>query len=363
MEELKVFDETLEYYYNRIQRSYNIVKNTEKNIQVKILEYFNLFETIREFPKYEKSLKSLIMDGMEKGNKILRTTLGDKWTTFQSFTEILEYLLQQEFDEKDPFLQLKDKILKNSKKTADMVLKVKEEMDDINKKIENELKQKMKEKARKLSVKKEEIEKFLNRTTPGEIKEIESHYIEMGKILAEVYFYCDPQKRSRFPFSLNMYRANEGYFKYSLRNTNTQGSTATIKIEEIVKPVYDVVSQITDLNTKVIKYGKITGNAEKTLKVLNQMDPEFPVFLPRLSELTELKQEDTEEALNFVLRKEPKLGKYDEMSQVLKFSQPDDIPNLIDNLLKEYSKNSEKKNRKKEIIEIFSKFSKKDKIL
>ena len=66
------------------------------------------------------------------------------------------------------------------------------------------------------------------------------------------------------------------------------------------------------------------------------MNPEFPVFLPRLAELVKLEPDQTEKTLNFVLAKHPKLGKYDAMSQVLMFTESDELTAMIDELIKKY---------------------------
>ncbi|MCY3414187.1 MAG: hypothetical protein INQ03_21260 [Candidatus Heimdallarchaeota archaeon] len=83
---------------------------------------------------------------------------------------------------------------------------------------------------------------------------------------------------------------------------------------------------------------------QSLLKTLAKFDPEFQVFLPRLSEIINKDQEFTERALKFTLSKYPELGTYNELAQV--FKPVDSIMNQIDELLNKYYDNEKQKSGK-----------------
>ncbi|MBA7556481.1 hypothetical protein ES705_49190 [subsurface metagenome] len=114
-------------------------------------------------------------------------------------------------------------------------------------------------------------------------------------------------------------------------------------VNDYYKQRFKQVNQdFAEYSSKILQYSIVIENSHKILENLKEMNPEFPLFLPRLAELAEMDKEDTEESLIHVLKKHPKIGKYDKMSQVLVFSKPDEISNLIDKLLKQYEQTSVK---------------------
>ena len=71
-----------------------------------------------------------------------------------------------------------------------------------------------------------------------------------------------------------------------------------------------------------------------------KVTPEFPVFFPRLAELVDSNRELTERALMYVLQRNPEIGKYNTMAQVLKFSDPDKVGSKIEHLISFYGERS-----------------------
>lgn len=81
------------------------------------------------------------------------------------------------------------------------------------------------------------------------------------------------------------------------------------------------------------KYIKAVVESSIVLSVLKQMNPEFPVFLPRLAELTELDKSSVEKALKLILQKTPDIGRYDPMAQVLMFNKPEEVLQLLNSII------------------------------
>jgi len=116
----------------------------------------------------------------------------------------------------------------------------------------------------------------------------------------------------------------------------------TIRTEETRDLVAKQNGMFKDYFRKILRIRELDEYSQILLKQLEKMDPEFQVNLSRLAELVKMKKEITEETLLYLLRKYPKIGKYDEMSQMLRFAKPEDVTNLIDKLLKLYDEPSEK---------------------
>lgn len=137
---------------------------------------------------------------------------------------------------------------------------------------------------------------------------------------------------------LNMLNQGNLLTNYNLnfRNKNNIFTMNMNNFPEVNNKLRSLEGKRKNIHDKIIRYGITSGNAPKLLKVLEEMNPEFPVFLPRLAELVTLEKQQTEDALNFLLAKSPELGKYDSMAQVLMFSKPTEVGKLIDSLLKKY---------------------------
>jgi len=121
-----------------------------------------------------------------------------------------------------------------------------------------------------------------------------------------------------------------------LQNANILSAQEKPELEEIRKERSENNQRGSELKDRLKKYAQTAALEPKVLETLTKMDPEFPVFLPRLAELIEEEKELTESALKFVLQRSPDIGKYDSMSQVLKFSKPEEAHSMIDNLLQSY---------------------------
>ncbi|MFX0065243.1 MAG: tetratricopeptide repeat protein [Candidatus Hermodarchaeota archaeon] len=82
--------------------------------------------------------------------------------------------------------------------------------------------------------------------------------------------------------------------------------------------------------------------ALQILQALKNLNPEFPVFVPRLAKLVEMNERETTRLLHFILNQNPAIGKYDETRRAFIFNNPAIILTVIDNIIQEYKRNLSK---------------------
>ena len=87
---------------------------------------------------------------------------------------------------------------------------------------------------------------------------------------------------------------------------------------------------------------KYPEEALQILQSLKSLNPEFPVFVPRLAKLVEMDERETTRLLHFILNQNPAIGKYDETRRAFIFNNPSIILTVIDNIIQEYKRNLSK---------------------
>lgn len=97
---------------------------------------------------------------------------------------------------------------------------------------------------------------------------------------------------------------------------------------------------------------------EKLVVVLKKFDPEFQIFLPRLSEILEVSKEQSEKALLFTLEGYPTLGTYNQFAQV--FKPANEMIQLLDQLAKDQFKDQQQMAGRQTGNKIFLSYSVKD---
>lgn len=193
-----------------------------------------------------------------------------------------------------------------------------------------------------------QIREKLNTQPPPDINEINpllQKYSEMQAIWEEHKIIGILHSSADYINQLQL-KASQGNLlnMYNLVFPNPELlANATFENFPDVKSRYqNIILRRQELEQQIRIYGIIASNAPKVLRILEQMNPEFPVYLQRLTELTMLEKRMTEDALKYVLAKTPELGKYDELSQILMFTKPNEVGEMIDSLLKEYDSNNSK---------------------
>jgi len=94
------------------------------------------------------------------------------------------------------------------------------------------------------------------------------------------------------------------------------------------------------IKKQIIAYAEAASVEPQVLQILLQMDPGFPVYLPRLAELVGSELNLTEQALRYVLQRNIELGKYDRMSQMFKFNDPKEATKQLKSIINLYGERS-----------------------
>ena len=279
--------------------------SADSDIEGKKIESVNDFDEgiIVNDKKHDlRELPELIQPGFKKYYEILKTSCKDLESNFNQITKLGLDLLKEKYEQRKKFLKEIDEKLKESPPPT---------ISDFQKEL-TEL--------AKIHTIISGLKKWdLN---PKLFTVLKNHYFGQDKE-EEIYDYRFYDISVRIPWKFReSYKIEDEELEqlFKLQNQEFKGIIGRIKKIKILERKSHVI-----------------------LKQLEQMDPEFQVFLPRLAELVDMQVKETEEILVYVLQKHPQIGKYDEMSQMLKFSKPDDVSELIDKLLKKYEETIEKK--------------------
>lgn len=199
----------------------------------------------------------------------------------------------------------------------------------------------------------QQLETSFEESPPPTLKEMQPLFQDLNTNLNLLNYYLPgrtysiiEQKGSIYEHQIQLYQPYfQGQKQLKLlakffAEVNYQPSPDTSEFKDIQNQYSDLQTRIKLFTENLNSYAKIVLVEPKVLETLKKMDPEFPVFLPRLSELVEEEKKQTESALKIVLLRAPKIGKYDSMSQVLKFTKPHEVGNMIGNLLEQYPERS-----------------------
>lgn len=200
----------------------------------------------------------------------------------------------------------------------------------------------------------DELTTKLNKSPPPTLPElypllqnlIISHLFLSHYDINHTYPLIDPNSHSYNMFTNAYNRVFSGNDKLFLLTKKSDGKlefhqfTQTEEFERIKESYISNNEKMEVLTDKISSFAEAASLEPRILQTLLKMDPEFPVFLPRLAELVDSDRELTERALMYVLQRNPEIGKYNTMAQVLKFSDPDKVGSKIEHLISLYGERS-----------------------
>jgi len=344
---------TMELYVSEIEKYIDQINNAT-DFDVALYYYSNLLVTLKQYCDIFPQPKHMVLDTLKKyANNFYRSA---------GFEEIWVKLFLKEYTDsmQSDFVvnEIVMNYFPNYKKLNEQISKILTKFPVYQNKVIELGVQKIKTLLFDYEKKQKELEEYLTKL-PLPLSQIKSTIITLSLIASELdpmiarhnkLFY---HKSLTMPIQYISEHENRIYGRnFGFLNCYKELINEDIKLDILTK--FDIVDQelreeYEKIHAKVLttleqvsNLNKVASLSKIVLETLKKIDPEFPVFLPRLAELTDMDLNLVEECVKYILRINPDIGKYDGLSQVLILTKENEVAKYIDILLKSFDGRTKK---------------------